>query len=154
MAVYTGEIDYFSQQPELHLLNHTLHSDLTLRTEQNAVVFWFDHFIVWALTYRRSHVEQVSFNTTLVSFPTRQETQLAIQQAQLGPLPIIADSTQFYNLLCEFLAAASSAEVIDDVVTATEKGSSSCGDCCIVVSCYCYLYMYMCHTINVLQAGY
>lgn len=135
MAVYTGDIDYFGQQPELHLLNHTLHTDPTLRTEQNAAVFWFDHFIVWAQNNKGSYVDQVSFNATLVSFPTRQETQLAIRNAQLGPLSIIADSNLFYNFLCEFLAAANSAEVIDDVVTATEMGSSSCGKCCIVVSC-------------------
>ena len=139
MAMYTGEIDYFSQQPELHLLNHTLHTDPTLRAGQNAVVFWFDHFIAWAQSNKKSHIEQVSFNTTSVSFPTRLETRLAIQQAQLGPLPIITNSTQFYTFICEFRDAPSSAEVIDDVVTATEMRSFSCGECCIVVSCLCYL---------------
>ena len=135
MAVYTGNIDYFGQQPELHLVNHTLHTDPTLRIEKNAAVFWFDHFIVWAQNNKGSYVDRVSFNASIVRFPTRQETQLAIQRAQLGPLPIIMNSTLFYNFLCEFLAVADSAEVIDDVVTATEVGSSSCGKCCIVVSC-------------------
>ena len=125
--MYTGEIDYFSQQPELHLLNHTLHADSTLRREKGAAVFWFDTFIDWMQTGERSRsIEMVAFNTTALSFPTRRETWIAIREAQLGPLPIITDSTQFYTFLCEFFQHAISAEVIDDVVMDTKGGSLGC----------------------------
>ena len=133
MAAYTGEIDYFSQQPELHLLSHTLHTDPTLRTESGAVVFWFEKFISWMDLYYDKELHYVTFDDLLV-FPTSQSTQMAIQQAQLGPLPIIVNSTQFYIFLCEFLDGPSSAEVTDDIVLRINKESSICGNCCVVVS--------------------
>lgn len=134
MTVYNGEIDYFSQQPELHLLNHTLHTDPTLRKGRGAVVFWFEKFINYVQLYTDAEVELVSFNGTKLAFPTDQETHLAIQKAQLGRLPIIVNNTQFYSLLCEFLDSAISAEVTGDIVKTVEQEPSSCGSCCILVS--------------------
>ena len=133
MAAYTGEIDYFSQQPELHLLNHTLHTDSTLRTESGAVVFWFEKFMSWMELYYVNYLQYVTFDD-LLTFPTGQATQMAIQQAQLGPIPVIVNSTQFYIFLCEFLVSASSAEVTDDIVLRTNQEPSICGNCCVVVS--------------------
>ena len=133
MTAYTGEIDYFSQQPELHLLSHTLHTDPTLRTDSGAVVFWFEKFISWMRIFHKKYLHDVTFDD-LLAFPTSQSTQMAIQQAQLGPLPIIVNSTQFYIFLCEFLDGLSSAEVTDDIVLRINKESSICGNCCVVVS--------------------
>ena len=137
MTVYTGEIDYFSQQPELHLLNHTLFTDRTLRTGRGAVVFWFHKFITWMnfTAETSAHLKWVDFNRKTLTFPTRRETQLAIQQAHLGPLPIVVNSTQFYFFLCEFLNNAISAEVTGDIVKTFKQEFSSCGNCCVLVSC-------------------
>ena len=65
MAAYTGEIDYFSQQPELHLLNHTLHTDPTLRTESGAVEFWFEKFMSWMELYYVNYLQYVTFDDLL-----------------------------------------------------------------------------------------
>jgi len=136
VAVYTGEVDYFSQQPELHLLNHTLFTDRTLRTGRGAVTFWFDKFISWMnfTTERSTYLEWVDFNRATLTFPTHRETQLAIQRAQLGPLPIIVNSNQFYFFLCEFLNNPISAEVTSDIVKTIKEEFSSCGNCCVLVS--------------------
>ena len=134
--MYTGKVDYFSHQPELHLLNHTLYTDPTLRKGLNAVTFWFDKFIGWASIHReyKSFLTYVDFNSSTLSFPTQHQTQNAILEAQLGRLPIIVNSTQFYFLLCEFLNnSLSSAEVRSDVVK-QQDATGSCGSCCLVVS--------------------
>lgn len=134
MAAYTGEIDYYSQQPELHLLSHTLHTDPTLRTESGAVLFWFEKFISWMNVSYSNYLQYVTFDDDLLTFPAGQATQMAIQQAQLGPIPIIVNSTQFYIFLCEFLDSLSSAEVTDDIVLRTSRKPSICGNCCVLVS--------------------
>ena len=135
MNVYTGKVDYFSQQPELHLLNYTLYTDPTLRKGLGAVIFWFDKFVSWVSINReyRSLLTYIDFNSSTLSFPTQHRTQNAILEAQLGRLPIIVNSTQFYFLLCEFLNSLSSAEVIGDVVKQQDV-IGNCGNCCLVVS--------------------
>jgi len=138
--VYTGKVDYFSQQPELHLLNHTLYTDPTLRKGLGAVTFWFDKFISWVSIHReyRSLLTYVNFNSSTLSFPTQHQTQSAILKEQLGRLPIIVNSTQFYFLLCKFLNSLSSAEVISDVVKQQDV-NGDCGSCCLVVSKPCII---------------
>ena len=133
--MYTGGIDYFSQQPQLHLLNHTLHTDPTLRRESGAVLFWFEKFISWmkSTTATSTYLVYVDFDEPTLTFPTDQDTQLAIRRAQLGPLPIIVNSTQFYIFLCKFLNGPISAEVTGDIVVKTALEPSKCGNCCVVV---------------------
>jgi len=135
VSVYTGKIDYFSHQPELHLLNHTLYTDPSLQKGRGAVTFWFDKFIKWISIHRvyRSLLTDVDFNSSTLSFPTQHDTQSAILEAQLDRLPIIANSTQYYILLCEFFGSLSSAEVISDVVK-QQDATGNCGSCCLVVS--------------------